>query len=262
MTRLLVFDSGIGGLSVVREMRRIMPGAEINYCADDIGFPYGQWEGEALLDHIVPIIEERVRHLKPNAVVIACNTASTLILPRLRERLTIPIVGTVPAIKPAAERTRTGLVSVLATAATMRREYTRDLIRSFAQRCDVRLVGSENLAALAEAHIGGETVDETEILTEIEEAFVERNGDFTDTIVLACTHYPFLTEIFQRIAPWPVTWIDPAEAIARRVVAVVGKVSRENALSGGRAFLTSGEPWPSASRPLLNGLGLEPASPG
>lgn len=258
MRRLLVFDSGIGGLSVVREIRRSIPGAEIVYAADDVGFPYGEWQAVALSNHVVAVIEGLIDRFSPDAVVIACNTASTLVLPALRARITLPIIGTVPAIKTAAERTTTGLVSVLATFGTMRRDYTRDLIQSFAQSCDVRLVGSSRLAPLAEDHISGRRIDEEDVRSEISQAFVEKDSRRTDTIVLACTHYPFLVDAFRRLAPWPVNWIDPAEAIARRVVAVVGSAGESQASVEGWALLTSEKSWPLASRPLLHALGLSP----
>ena len=115
MSRLLVFDSGIGGLSVAREIRKALPAAAMTYVADDAGFPYGEWEDAALSERVVGLVGTLIDRHGPDAVVIACNTASTLGLPPLRERWTLPFVGTVPAIKPAAERTGSGLVSVLAT---------------------------------------------------------------------------------------------------------------------------------------------------
>jgi glutamate racemase len=257
VTRLLVFDSGIGGLSVLREIRRAAPGAEIVYVADDAAFPYGAWEDVALTEHVVEVIAGLIERFKPDAVVIACNTASTLVLPPLRDRFSLPFVGTVPAIKPAAERTRSGLISVLATYGTMRRDYTRGLIDSFARDCDVRLVGSANLAVHAEAHMRGEPVDEAAILAEIAPAFVERGERRTDAIVLACTHYPFLLDRFEQLAPWPVAWIDPAPAIARRVVSVMAP-SGDRLRTRGEAYLTSGKAWPAALRDTLAGLDLDP----
>ena len=174
--RLLTFDSGIGGLSVAREIRRVLPGATIDYVADDAGFPYGDWEAAALSEHVVDLVGDLITRHAPDAVVIACNTASTLVLPPLRARFSLPIVGTVPAIKPAGEQTRSGLVSVLATAGTIQRDYTRDLIRAFAGHCDVQLVGSARLAPLAEAHMRGEAVDDAAIQAEIAPAFVSRAG--------------------------------------------------------------------------------------
>jgi glutamate racemase len=257
MTRLLVFDSGIGGLSVAREITRALPAAEITYVADDAGFPYGDWAEAELTEHVVRMVGGLIHILKPAAVVIACNTASTLVLPPLRAAHQVPFVGTVPAIKPAAAETRTGLISVLGTFGTMQREYTRSLIQEFAGNCHVRLVGSANLAPLAEAYMRGERIDDAAVWAEIEPAFVERDGQRTDTVVLACTHYPFLQGHFASVAPWPVHWIDPAPAIARRVVSVVGEAP--GAATRGRAYLTSGKAWAQPMAGVLDQLGLEPA---
>jgi glutamate racemase len=258
MTRLLVFDSGVGGLSVVAEIRRELPGADIAYVADDVGFPYGEWEDAALTERVVDVISDLIADHQPDAVVIACHTASTLVLPPLRARFDVPFVGTVPAIKPAAERTRSGVVSVLGTYGTIRRDYTRGLIESFAKACHVRLVGSGNLAPYAERHMRGELVDDAAILAEIAPAFIEHDGRRTDMVVLACTHYPFLLSHFVRLAPWPVEWIDPAPAIARRVAMVTGAGKAGAPAGPGVARLTSGEAWPSALAGQLRALGLEP----
>ena len=254
---LLIFNSGIGGLSVAREIRRVLPGATIDYVADDAGFPYGDWEAAALTEHVVDLVGDLIARHAPDAVVIACNTASTLVLPLLRARFSLPIVGTVPAIKPAGEQTRFGLVSVLATAGTIQRDYTRDLIRAFAGHCDVQLVGSARLAPLAEAHMRGAAVDDAAVQAEIAPAFVSREGARTDVIVLACTHYPFLLNHFARLAPWPVAWIDPAPAIARRAAVVLGAEAHEGP-GGGDARLTSGGAWPAALAPILAEIGLTP----
>jgi len=193
----------------------------------------------------------------PEAVIVACNTAFTLAGADLR--LAFPemrFIGTVPAIKPAAERTRSGLVSVLATPGTVKRAYTRDLIQSFASQCHVRLVGSENLARMAEAYIRGESLDDAAVLAEIAPCFVEKDGARTDIVVLACTHYPFLANVFRRLAPWPVDWLDPAEAIARqarRLVPLVDGAEHPEGLD--LAVFTSGVPTFSTRR-LMQGLGL------
>ncbi|MGA9036844.1 MAG: aspartate/glutamate racemase family protein, partial [Pseudolabrys sp.] len=150
-------------------------------------------------------------------VVVACNTASTLALAELRARFTVLFVGTVPAIKPACAQSKTRRVAVLGTQATVDREYTRALIREFAAGCDVHLVGSSQLAGFAEAELAGEPAADTEIRQEIAGCFVEGDARRTDTIVLACTHYPLLLDRFRTSEPWPVTWLDPAPAIARRV---------------------------------------------
>jgi glutamate racemase len=255
LSRILVFDSGIGGLSVAREILQMLPAAEIVYVADDAGFPYGDWEEAALTEHVVTLVSGLIKIIAPAAVVIACNTASTLVLTPLRARHSVPFIGTVPAIKPAAAQTRSGLVSVLGTFGTMQREYTRALIQEFAASCHVRLVGSANLAPLAEAFMRGEPIEDSAVWAEIEPAFVERDGAQTDVVVLACTHYPFLAGHFARLAPWPVSWIDPAPAIARRVAAVA--LGDSGPPVRGRAYLTSGKVWPKPVVALLDQLGLE-----
>jgi glutamate racemase len=214
---ILVFDSGVGGLTVYREITAARPDARYVYLADDAGFPYGEVPEEALITRIVHVIGKAIADHAPELVVVACNTASTLALAELRARFSVPFVGTVPAIKPACAQSVSKLISVLGTQATVGREYTRSLIRKFAAGCEVHLVGSPRLAAYAEAELAGAPVADAAITAEIGGCFVEKDGRRTDTIVLACTHYPLLLARFRANAPWPVTWLDPAPAIARRV---------------------------------------------
>ncbi len=216
--KILVFDSGLGGLTVLSEVMRLRPDAHCLYVADDAGFPYGRLSAEALVERVNRVMERLIAQFAPDLVVIACNTASTLVLPHLRAAYPkIPFVGTVPAVKPAAAASRSQMISVLATPGTVTRDYTRDLVRTYAAHCDVTLVGSDRLAGLAEDFMKGETVADAAIASEISPCFVANGTGRTDCIVLACTHYPLLLKTFERLAPWPVEWIDPAEAIARRV---------------------------------------------
>ena len=219
---ILVFDSGLGGLTVHREIAKLRPDARFVYAADDEAFPYGRLSEAELSKRVVAVMAALIETHHPDLIVIACNTASTLVLAELRTRFSVPFVGTVPAIKPACAASQTRLVSVLGTEATVAREYTKTLIRDFGQGCDVTLVGSKRLAVLAEALLNGEDIDDEDILEEIMPCFLEKDGARTDTIVEACTHYPLLIERFTRLAPWPVTWLDPAPAIAKRVVALIG----------------------------------------
>ena len=252
-----MFDSGVGGLTVLREARVLMPDRRIVYVADDKAFPYGAWEEPALQAHILDLFAKLLDRFRPAISVIACNTASTLVIDALRETFPgHPFVGTVPAIKPAAERTRSGLVSVLATPGTVKRQYTRDLIGKWAQKCHVRLVGSNNLAGLAEAYMREGFVDEEAVRAEIAPCFVQHDDLRTDIVVLACTHYPFLANRMRKTAPWPVDWIDPAEAIARRALSLLPVV--DGALPQGEpdiAVFTSGKPDFAISR-LMQGFGL------
>ena len=183
-----------------------------------------------------------ISRYRPDLVVVACNTASTVVLPELRARFKVPFVGTVPAIKPACTMSRSKLVSILGTEATVKREYTQALIRDFADDCEVTLVGSATLAGIAEASLRDAPVDEGAIAREIAPAFVEAAGRRTDVVVLACTHYPLLLDRLQRLAPWPVEWLDPAPAIARRVADLLGSPQGEAAAEAPRAFFTSGKP--------------------
>jgi glutamate racemase len=182
----------------------------------------------------------------PDLIVIACNTASTLVLPHLRQRFRVPFVGTVPAIKPACASSATKRVTVLGTQATVSREYTRALIRDFANGSDVALVGSPTLAAYAEAELHGAPVADALIARELEPCFINEGGRRTDTIVLACTHYPLLLERLTALAPWPVTFIDPAPAIARRVSDLSGPPADDTSPSPAQMIFTSDTP-PSAT---------------
>jgi glutamate racemase len=188
------------------------------------------------------IIDEQ----QPDLVVVACNTASTLLLPHLRSRFRVPFVGTVPAIKPACAISQTRMVSVLGTEATVQREYTQGLIKDFAAGCEVTLVGSASLAGIAEASLRLEAVDEAAIAAEIAPCFLEKEGRRTDVVVLACTHYPLLLERLVRLAPWPVTWLDPAAAIACRVVDLLGPAREHAPPLPANAVFSSGRRAPDA----------------
>jgi glutamate racemase len=242
---ILVFDSGLGGLTVLREIVRARHDAHFLYVADDAFFPYGHHSEEEIVARVVPLIGELISEHRPDLVVIACNTASTLVMPYLRESYAVPFVGTVPAIKPACAASKSKRVSVLGTRGTVKREYTRGLIRDFAQGCEVTLVGSAELAALAETALSGGVVSDEAILAELEPCFIGADEDTsqrTDTIVLACTHYPLLLDRLNRLAPWPVDWIDPAPAIARRVRSLLPEARGEPDEAEARMIFTSGRP--------------------
>jgi glutamate racemase len=260
--KILVFDSGLGGLTVYREIARLRPEADYIYLADDAGFPYGALREDGLVARVQSVLDAAFAEYAPDIVVIACNTASTLVLPPLRAAYpALPFVGTVPAIKPAAERSRSQMISVLATPGTVARDYTRTLIATHAGHCHVTLVGSRTLASIAEAEMKGEAIDAKEIAGEVAPCFVRdaESGARTDTIVLACTHYPLLQDYFARLAPWPVEWIDPAPAIARRVDAVLSEKyeSRPSTTEPkGGAIFTSGKWPPSSLEKALLKMGL------
>jgi glutamate racemase len=261
--RVLVFDSGLGGLTAYREIAAMRRDIALIYAADDEAFPYGAMSDEALVARVLGAIGAMIADCAPDLVVIACNTASTLVLAPLRLRWPdIPFVGTVPAIKPAAAASRSRMVSLLATPATVARDYTAALVREHAGDCAVTLIGSATLAGLAEARMRGEKIDDRDIAGEIAPCFVAAQGRRTDTIVLACTHFPLLRDEFIRLAPWPVAFVDPAPAIARRVDALLGPGKGDRAPAGlPRAIFTSGRPLTPALREALAAFGLADAKP-
>jgi glutamate racemase len=236
---ILVFDSGLGGLTVLREIVATRPDARCVYVADDAFFPYGHHTEDAIVARVVPLIGELIREHDPRLVVIACNTASTLVMTHLRASYAVPFVGTVPAIKPACSSSKTKRVSVLGTKGTVKREYTQRLINDFGGGCEVTLVGAAHLAALAESALRGETVHDAEIEAEIAPCFLNGHAR-TDTVVLACTHYPLLLERLTKLAPWPVDWIDPAPAIARRTSDLLGPALTHEPAATPKMLSTSG----------------------
>jgi glutamate racemase len=237
--KILMFDSGLGGLTVYREVVAARPQADFVYVADDAAFPYGAIEETALVTRVVTLMGKLIATHRPDLVVIPCNTASTIVLPDLRRNFAVPFVGTVPAIKPACAASVTKRVSVLGTEATVQREYTRALIRDYAGDCQVTLVGSKKLAGYAEDDLAGVPVADAALRQEIAAAFVD-DGKRTDIIVLACTHYPLLIERLRTLATWPVNFIDPAPAIARRVVDLLGRAPPMASTGATTAIFTSG----------------------
>jgi len=257
---ILVFDSGLGGLTVYREVAAARPHADFIYVADDAAFPYGAMAEPALVARVIELMGELIATHRPDLVVIACNTASTIVLPGLREKFSLPFVGTVPAIKPACLSSVTKRISVLGTEATVAREYTRALIRDYAGDCRVTLVGSKALAGYAEAELAGAPVGDRLLYAEIAPCFRD-DGERTDTVVLACTHYPFLIDRLQRLAPWPVAFLDPAPAIARRVSDLLGPAPLPTRSGTIRAIFTSGRT-PGAALARFGIRSDQPASTG
>jgi glutamate racemase len=260
---ILVFDSGLGGLTVFREIAAARPDARFIYAADDAGFPYGRLSEPELAARVLSVMADLIATHRPDLVVIACNTASTLVLQQLRARFSVPFVGTVPAIKPACSASTTKCVTVLGTEATVSREYTRALMREFGNGSEITLVGSGRLAGYAEAELRGDPAADAAIAAEIAPCFVVQGGRRTDTVVLACTHYPLLIDRFTQLAPWPVSWVDPAPAIARRVVELLGPAAGSaQATEPTRIVFTSGMPPAPVLAAALARFGFAPARAG
>ncbi len=223
---ILFFDSGVGGLSVVAPTRALLPEASIVYAADSAGFPYGTKSEAEIAARVPALLGRLAERYRPRLIVIACNTASTIALPAVRAALDLPIVGTVPAIKPATEASRTRVIGVLGTEATVRQPYVDDLAARFAGDCTVLRYGSAALVELAEAKLAGEAVDVGAVARELAGLFDQPGGDRIDVIVNACTHFPLLAEEMRATAPGGVSFVDGGPGIARRV-----------------AHLTQGQDW-------------------
>ena len=211
---VLVFDSGVGGLSVYDEIRHLLPDLHYIYAFDNVAFPYGEKSEAFIVERVVEIVAA-VQAQSPLALaVIACNTASTVSLPALRETFSFPVVGVVPAIKPAARLTANGVVGLLATRGTVKRPYTHELISRFANECRIEMLGSAELVVLAEAKLHGEAVSLDE-LRHILRPWL-RMKEPPDTVVLGCTHFPLLQDELLQVLPEGTRLIDSGAAIARR----------------------------------------------
>ena len=230
---LLFFDSGVGGLSVLGPTRELLPNAPIVYAADSAGFPYGTRSEAEIASRVPALLGRLVERFHPRLAVIACNTASTIALEHVRSALDLPVVGTVPAIKPAAERSMTRVIGVLGTEATVRQPYVDDLAARFASDCTLIRHGSPELVELAEAKLGGEEVKVEDVRAAALPMFKAGRGDEIDTVVLACTHFPLLDRELREAFP-QVSYVDGGAGIARRI-----------------AYLTREQPWPSERRPSL-----------
>ena len=186
---ILVFDSGVGGLSIVQALRERMPSLPLIYACDNAAFPYGQKSEVWLKQRVNKVISSLVKEIQPSLIVLACNTASTLTLPELRQNFSLPLVGVVPAIKPAALITRSGQIGLLATCGTVTRPYTQKLIDEFAADCDIIKVGSNQLVELAETYLAGGNVADQDLLKILQPLLAEPR---LDTVILGCTHFPLL----------------------------------------------------------------------
>lgn len=215
---ILLFDSGVGGLSVLRAVRAALPQASFVYVADNGGFPYGTKTEAEIATRVPALLGRLTERFSPRLIVIACNTASTIALGAARAALDLPIVGTVPAIKPAALLSKTRAIGVLGTEATVRQPYVDRLSAEFASDCLVLRHGSARLVELAEAKLRGEPTDPEDYRRELMGLLGQPGGERIDTVVLACTHFPLVEDELAAVAPRPLTFVDGAEGIARRVV--------------------------------------------
>jgi glutamate racemase len=238
---LLFFDSGVGGLSVLEPTRKLLPTAPIVYAADSAGYPYGTRSEAEIASRVPALLGRLVERFRPRLIVIACNTACTIALDQVRAALDIPVVGTVPAVKPAAEMTKTGVIGVLGTETTIRQPYVSDLATRFASHCTVVRYGSAELVDLAEALLAGDAVSVEQVRSAAAPLFDQPRAEGMDTVVLACTHFPLLSDELGQAFPG-IQWIHGGEGIARRVRHLTRNQPWPSDYPGGIAVFTGGPP--------------------
>ncbi len=229
---ILFFDSGVGGLSILAPARALIPTAPVIYAADSAGFPYGTKSEAEIAARVPALLGRLVERYRPRLAVIACNTASTIALQHVRAALDIPVVGTVPAIKPAALASKNRVFGVLGTAATVRQPYVDRLAAEHGADCIMLRHGSAALVELAEAKLRGEPLDPAIARTALAGLTEQPGGDRMDVVALACTHFPLVEAELAAAAPRPLTFVHGGDGIARRI-----------------AFLTQGQLWPDTPPP-------------
>ena len=253
---LLIFDSGVGGLSILREIRALLPQASLVYAADSAGFPYGTRSAAEIEARVPALLGRLVERYDPQLIVIACNTASTIALDAVRRALDLVIVGTVPAIKPAAAVSKTRVIGVLGTDATVVQPYVDRLAADFAADSTVVRHGSAELVELAEAKLRGEPTDPEAYRRILGELLAKPGGERIDTVVLACTHFPLVEAELAAAAPRPLAFVDGKEGIARRTAWWLREVEWAGPPAEGIAVFTGRDFDAEPYREGLAGFGL------
>jgi glutamate racemase len=255
----LVFDSGVGGLSVLAEIAALLPQLRLTYAADNAAFPYGKKTEAELVARVSAVIGALVEATAPDIVVIACNTASTTALAAVRQFLTVPVIGVVPAIKPAAAASHSRVIGLLGTKTTVASAYTAALIKQFADGCAVLTYGSPELVEAAERKLQGLSPGAADIAAAVAHLFGQPGGDRLDTVVLGCTHFPLLAEELAAAVPHPVAWMDSGAAIARRVATILGIATptEPTGRPAHRAIFTADTPSVALMRAGLGTFGLK-----
>ncbi|MFT3966974.1 MAG: glutamate racemase [Sphingobium sp.] len=254
---VLFFDSGVGGLSILAPARALMPHMPVVYAADRAGYPYGTKSEAELMARVPALLGRLVERYRPRMAVIACNTASTIALADVRAALDVPVVGTVPAIKPAALESRSRVIGVLGTSATVRQPYVDRLAKEHGADCIVLRHGSAALVDLAEAKLRGEPLDHGIARDALAGLTDQKGGDRMDIVVLACTHFPLVEAELRAGAPRPLRFLHGGDGIARRIQYLNGDMPWPDTTPPGVAVFTRRDPDVEALAPALKGFGLE-----
>jgi len=234
--QVLIFDSGVGGLSVFEQVIEQSPAIKCFYLFDNAYFPYGELEADFLIRRLMRLLSSFVGKHKIDLIVIACNTASTVALEYLREHFSIPIVGVVPAIKPAAFLTKNSVIGLLATPATINGAYTDRLIDEFAADKQVLKIGSTQLVKLAELKLHGKLIAQADIEAALTPWLILEKSP--DTIVLGCTHFPLLKAEIARCFKDKINLVDSGNAIAQRVKQLLGESEAAGKENNHQAYFT------------------------
>ncbi|MCW2338129.1 glutamate racemase [Sphingobium sp. B2D3A] len=253
---VLFFDSGVGGLSILRPAMALLPTMPIVYAADNAGFPYGIKSEAEIAARVPALLGRLVERYRPRMAVIACNTASTIALASVRAALDIPVVGTVPAIKPAALASKTRVIGVLGTDATVRQPYVDRLAREHGADCTVLRHGSAALVAYAEARLRGAPADPEIPATALAGLLEQPGGNRMDMVVLACTHFPLVEAELAEAAPRPITFLHGGDGIARRIAWLNGEVPWPAEPAPGKAVFTGPSSDIEALSPALRTYGI------
>ena len=241
---ILLFDSGVGGLTVYDALRELLPDAPVIFAADYAGLPYGKKTEAQVSARVAGLLGRMTERFRPRLVCIACNTASTIALGNVRDVLEVPVVGTVPAIKPAAESTQSGVIGLLGTAGTIRQAYVDDLERKFASGKTLLRHAAPDLVDEAEKKLRGETVDRAVLKAALEGLEAGEKGLWIDRVILGCTHFPLLADELHDVATMELGWspdtrfLDGAAGIARRIVHLLD--GQSFAAEGPNRFITTG----------------------
>jgi glutamate racemase len=255
--KICIFDSGVGGLSIDQQIARHCPELIRIYCSDNAHFPYGTKSDDFITDRVPEVIKKLEETYHPDVFIIACNTASTVALDKVRKITDRPVIGVVPAIKPAALRSKTRRIALLATPATIRRTYTKKLIDDFSLGCEVLMIGSQQLVEQAELKLRHEKIDLALIKSVISPIFEDSSEQPIDSIVLGCTHFPLLLDDLRAIAPEHIQWHDSSDAIARRLIEILKsfEAATPKLLEESMAVFTSDHQQINTLRPALRERG-------
>lgn len=249
-------------MTIVRAIEQLNPDIVLTYLADNAFFPYGKLTEDALIKRCCLLVEQALGHHDYDAVVIACNTASTVVLDALRAVFSVPIIGVVPPIKTAGEKSKSRVIGLLATEGTIQRSYIDDLADDFAADCQIVRVGCPDLAPLAEEKIFGNPVSRDRLCNALAPMRIDEHFAM-DVIILGCTHFPILLDELKKEIPGDILWLDPADPVAQHLNRVLKNENGSDAppaTAANHLHFTADVPTNIQGNDFFKGLGFSAAS--